>query len=470
MLVQLPVNTPVWSNVDEDNVTDYSATRKNVYLDDMGATVRRPGLVEMADLGTGSIDGIYYWPHKNKAYIVSNSNLYSMDEAGNITTIETGLFEVGNRVVWGQAIYPTRKIFGTNKGKMVEYDGVTAQQFTDANFPTKVSHLGVIDTYLVCNEVNTGQMHHSTVGQPTVSTGEYITAESNPDNIQALGIGWQEIILLGERSCEFAYNDGSTPFVPLDGANIEYGTPAPYSLILVDNSWFYLSHERRIVRLNGRQPQALSVPVDRIISGLTSVSDCIADHLIIGGRTFILFTFPSADKTLVFDYARQRWCGEWTYWDVMTATNKRFRANVIHYVDRWNTHLVGDYVNGKIYKFDTDTYQDDGDAIRSVWRTGHITHKTGNPKVSNEIRARLKRGKGPVGSTEPVLNVRWRDDGKDAWSNYRELKLGYSGDSNFFKSTYCLGQYTSRQYEFSISDNVPLSLVDVWEDVEVVNV
>jgi hypothetical protein len=111
-------------------------------------------------------------------------------------------------------------------------------------------------------------------------------------------------------------------------------------------------------------------------------------------------------------------------------------------------------------------YQDAGDLIRSSWITGHIDHGTSRTKRSNTLRIKARRGEG--GSSDSTLMLRWRDNGSKTWSNTRNISLGKTGEFEFFKDEYRLGSYNSRQYELSITDNVPLSMVYIEEDIEVV--
>lgn len=74
---------------------------------------------------------------------------------------------------------------------------------------------------------------------------------------------------------------------------------------------------------------------------------------------------------------------------------------------------------------------------------------------------------------EPILNpkimIRWRDNGKAQWSNYREISLGPTGDTTIIKKIRKLGQYETRQYEIVCTSNVPITIAGVNEDVTTTN-
>jgi hypothetical protein len=340
---KIPINPPLYQNVDGDELVDLSAERHDTYRDDTGSTVRRPGLVEFVDFGTSGIDGFYYWEYKSLLYVVTNGDFYSLSSDGVKTLIESNIYNSGARPTFTEAQYPTSKLYSANGGKIVVFDGTTASVMSDSDAPTSVTHVNVFDTYLTANEIGTEKMHYSVVGTPETWNAEFIRAEGKPDNVLAIGAAWDELSLFGTRTTQNFYDDGATPFAAIGGALIEYGIASPYSLQLIDNSWFYINRERRVVRLSGRQPQVVSIPVDRIISGLTVISDAIGDHLTVDGRTFYVLTFPTEGKTIVYDYVKNEWAGEWNWWDTVNAQYKRWRGNCITYVPDWNMHLVGDY-------------------------------------------------------------------------------------------------------------------------------
>lgn len=228
-----------------------------------------------------------------------------------------------------------------------------------------------------------------------------------------------------------------------------------------------LTTGRRLARIVGRQPIILSQPIDDILSESAAVTNAQGDLLTLKGNTLYLLTINN--RTFVYDYAAQEWVGEWGYWNKETAAYDQFKGMNFINVKEWGLTLCADKTTGTIYKFDFDTYQDDGDEIRSSVVTGNIDHKTGREKRSSELRLKLKRGKvskTSVDDIDPKMLVRWRDNGSKVWSNYREVSLGSSDVDGFYYSLFQLGSYRSRQYEFVCSDNTPFSIVEADEDVD----
>jgi len=132
--------------------------------------------------------------------------------------------------------------------------------------------------------------------------------------------------------------------------------------------------------------------------------------------------------------------------------------------------LCTDKTQGIIYKLDFDSYRDDGDEIRSSIITGWYGHGTTRGKRVNELKLRIKRGtvdKTTKTQVEPKMLVRWADDGSEVFSNWRDVFLGFKGDTEFNYSLYQMGSYDhDRRYEFLCTDNTPFSIVQAEEDVE----
>lgn len=462
---------------DESRSSVVSAERRDVIKDTLGTTIRRPGLSVFSDL-PATIDGMYYWEHKDLVYLVSGKNLYSMDKRGNTALVGSDIFGEGMHVTWAESADLTlitpgavRKIFAANGENIVEYDGITAQKLQDADAPANVSHIIMFDSYLLANDIATPKFDesilYSKVADPISWEGAFFSAENKSDPINAMHKGWDEIALFGSRSIENDYNDGTTPFLPIPGGNIESGTLSPWTIKLAGNSYIYLDSGRKVIRLTGRQPVEVSQAIDNLLDGDVDYENAEGEVFTLGSRKIYLLTINS--RSFAFDYEKNEWVGEWGSWDEPTATYNQFQARNILNVKQWGVTLCTDKINGNIYKLDFDTYRDNGQEIRSAVITGNIDHGTGREKRSNELKVRLKRGqvsKVTIDDVEPVMLVRWRDNGLKVWSNYRQIPLGFQGETEFYYSIYQLGSYRARQYEFVVTDDTPFSLVEVEEDVE----
>jgi len=379
-----------------------------------------------------------------------------------------------------------------------------------------------MDGYLICNRVGTSLVHFSEIEEPLAwDELDFFSAKTRQDAVLALLVTWREIMCAGNDAIDYYWNDGATPFSRLEGAYCERGVIAPYSFVFADNTWYWFDYTKRFLKLEGRQPKIVSTPFDAVIQGYSDISDCMADLCEIKGRPWVILHFPTVQKTLVFDLMLKTWY-EWGHWNSGTSTYERWWGNNVCFARGWNKWLVGSRLDtGEIWELDMDTDTDDGDEIRTLRRTALVDHGTLTRKFSKEVKVRVKRGEGfgagspsevtgtdaliytcirdhtstaadrPITGSNwrfywtqaggtgggwvvttaydshiPFLSFRWKDDNKPAWGNEHTLNLGKSGETEVVLSFKRLGIYKARQWEFILSDAVPLVLSDVEEEIE----
>jgi len=465
--VKLPISAPVYQNIDDVALTQASAALIDGYIDEAGAVNKRPGLLEFVDVGgNDGIDGVYWWESQGILIVVSGGNIYKITTSeGAFTDITGDKLNVGTPVSFATT---GSDLIMANGTRMVRSSsGGTTAYIADSDAPTSVTHVAFLDQYILASAKNTGRFHWSNVNDPTTWNAlSFATAEADPDNLLALHVGWREIMLFGSQGVETWYDDGTSPFARLSGGYVDRGCGAPNSVVFANNRWYWLDNLRKIVVLDGRSPQIISTPFDRVIQELSRVDDCIAYPFEASGRHFIVFTFPSADLTLVYDYASNQWY-QWGWWNSALAVYGRFRGQCHAFAADWGFHVAGDHATGKVLKVSREHYADAQDDIRMLRRTSHVTHGTLQRKRSRRLALRLRRGDGIADSTSAQqLMLRWRDDNGN-WSNERFADLGKTGERELTARLHRLGVYRSRQYEFVLSDGAPFVLVEAEEEMEV---
>jgi len=127
---------------------------------------------------------------------------------------------------------------------------------------------------------------------------------------------------------------------------------------------------------------------------------------------------------------------------------------------------VGDRANGKIYKFSPTTYTEGSESQRVLIQTPRLDH--GAPSVqkrSERLLITVKKTK-PFDGPAKLL-IGYRDNGNTSWTPPRVLDLPASGENEFLLRTERLGAYYSRQWRFYMSDDYPLCIVSIEEDVDI---
>lgn len=335
----------------------------------------------------------------------------------------------------------------------------------DSDAPEIATHVVYTDQYFLSAGTGEAPFQWCDVNDPTSWNAlNFATPESKSDTIQAMHVAWREITLFGDKTIEIWFNDGFAPWSRLEGAMIERGCIAANTVVDAAGTWYWLDDERRVSTLSGRQLGIVSTPYDDEIRDIDSVTDAFANFISYGSHAFYVLTFPSVDRTYVYDITTQMW-HEWGAWDKEAAEYKAWAGRSYTYATQWQIHLIGDQSpTGKIYKLDHELFQDDGAEIRSLVRTGKESHGTYLRKTAYQLIFNVKRGVGGEAGDEPVFMVRWRDDG-GPWSHNRNLSLGKIGEGWMFRVLDRMGQYRTRQYEITHTDNSDFAFNDLEEIV-----
>lgn len=461
---KVPIIGAPYESVEEIELDTMNASVQDAYVNEMDHIIKRPDLEEWIDLGTNlPVDGLYWWDEQNVVIVVSNKRVWKIiAQDGTISEITGSTALLAGGIV-SFATDGTVLIMA-NGASMVHTDLATLTTMADAQAPTAVTHIAYLDRYILA--MGSTQINFSTVGDySNWAALDYFQAEGQPDNNVAMMEGFREIIVLGHRSVEFFYNDGQTPFSRLAGSAQPFGCSAPYSLCQVGGTWIWLDQNRRLVSMTGRQVTPVSNPFERVIQRYQNVDDAVGYTISVDGYPLYILNFPTAKQTLVFNYLTQKW-SKWGYWNTGTGAYERYRGQCYCYARKWNFHLVGDWQNGKIYKATRSGFTDNTNPIRTLIRTGHISHGTETNKRSHVLRLRMKRGLGNASVSNPQITMRRRVNNAAQWENERWASLGQVGQHELHVEFRRNGTYRTCQYEFSHSDNSDFVLVGAEELIE----
>ena len=487
--LQLPINGNPYENVDQMQLGDSSPMLRDGYVDELGHTHKRPGLTATTQGGgatwstTYPIQGLFFdqrlkllFNFQRSVSTVGSSYLARMTESvGGTYPFSQNRIELGGEQRVIETNNGTYHVFA-NGMKPVYTDlstvdgttGIIGSILADTDTPSQCSHVAFLDNYIIANELGTGRFWWCDVGDvESWNALNFATAEGKPDNIVALMSKWREILLLGTESAEIWHNDGVTPFIRTEGAFIERGSNAPYTLTSENDTYQWLDEKRNFITVTGRTPAVVSQPVYSVLQGYAKTDDAYSVPINIAGHDWILLNFPTGNDTLVYRPSDKTWHGHWGRWDKTNGVYHRWVANCYCYAEPWGKHFIGGIEGyGKVYELSPTTYTDDGDEIRTLRRTGFVDHGTYRRKRSKQVTIKCKMGQGSYSSTTPYLLVRWRDDGGSVWSNERMVDLKQLGSTEFYAVLYNTGIYRSRQWEIVMSDAVPLILCGATEEVE----
>jgi hypothetical protein len=473
-IVDVPVNTRSFYNLDEIS-NEKENMHVNVILvpkNDKFVSKRRPGYQDFATLGTGRpVNGNYWWEKRNiNIFNSGGSTFKAIDGDGTIIDITGVSINQNNRVIFAES---KEHILMASGGQIAYTDGTTTTQFiSDPDAPVNCTHVDFIDQFIIANDTNEDKFYFSQVGDPfNWSALSFISAESNFDRSEALKTLDRNIVIFGEQSIEFWFNAGGelTPFRRRNDVFIDIGTKSPYSIAETEKGILFISQNREVFLLNSSgQTQKVSRTFDRVLQSLTNVRDALGDNYIIGGKGFYVLHFPTDKKTYFYDYENDYW-GEWAHYNSTLGSFDRYKGQNYSFSTGFNEHLIGDFDTDKIYKLSFDSYDDAGDQIRWLLKTGNINYEDIiNDKLNMKYSLLLKTGFDLTNQKTPELMLRYRDN-NGVYDQLQSLDLKKIGNTDFILELFSQGIYRTREIEFSSTDPIDIEFVRMQEEYEVLN-
>ena len=364
----------------------------------------------------------------NYLYVVAGANVYKIDTLGVVTTLGTML--PSTSTVVGMSNNATQIIIvnGTNGYILTIATGVLAQ-ITSANFPNGSTSVIYIDGYFVINVAGTSQFYKSSLYDGTTWAAlDFASAENNPDILVAIDNLSGTLILWGTASIEFWQDTGGYPFPfsRLTGSTAQWGLAAQWSRAYVANTMMFLGSNTQgavqVLMLNGYTPQRVSnADIEHQIAEFSTVSDAVALSYIIDGHIMYQITFPTANKSFLFDFNNNMWSVVQTG---LTAARHKGNLGIA-----FNNHnYVSDYLNGNIYLLDQYNYTDNGASILREVDTRHI-EMGGDVFSIDELFLDMDTGRGLQSGqgSNPQLMVQVSKDGGRTFGNERLASIGKVG-------------------------------------------
>jgi len=275
---------------------------------------------------------------------------------------------------------------------MVKWDGIkdTVETELAGVAPEKVSVIESFNTRVLANEVGTNRIWYTlpadmTIPQNALVWDGYFEVDRNGEEIIGMKRLGSELIIFKKNSFNAYYDDGVIPFRHIVGSDTNIGLATRASLVAAGNSLIFLTHDRRIIKLQDRSPQDISTEyMQKRLASLTYIDDAIAYVL----DDKVIFTFPTENKTYVYDLVYRKWSA---FTDFKNGLDEEFigRCAVeLPAVGSSINYLIGSK-NGWKYLFDHSMYTDDGGPINFLLRTTHLDWGTNNRKRSNRLTVKI---------------------------------------------------------------------------------
>lgn len=245
---------------------------------------------------------------------------------------------------------------------------------------TNVSMVAYIDGFFFALIKNSNQIFASTLLDATSWPPLATTKVSVfTDNVISIFADHRELAVAGPRASQVYFDSGNSPF-PLDiipGAFIEQGIAAQFSIVKIDNSVFWLGADERgqgiVWRMQGYNPIRISNhAIELAIQSYARMDDAVAFSYQDQGHSFYWLSFPTAQKTWVYDVATNMW-HERGFWNTVAGVFNQHLAQ--YHTFNFGKHLVGGPFSGKLYDMSIAYLDDIENPIRRVRRAPHISNE-----------------------------------------------------------------------------------------------
>ncbi len=313
----------------------------------------------------------------------------------------------------------------------------------------------------------------------------YGVADQSPDKCISIAVIHDEAYVLKERNTEVWVDAGLANFAfqPLQGVHMEYGCVAPFSPAKGAEFLFWVSQNAEgqgmIVRAAGYQivpisTQALMSELDTYPTLQDAIGYCYQQ----GGHVFYVLTFPTADKTWVYDLTTSELSGVPVWHRRAAFVNGMWHRHWGNSFSRWsgspdqpNIGVVGDYQSGNLYTYNSNSGLDMGQKRKWLrrWRAMQ-TPREMTTRMSS-LRIDMETGSGVNNGDDPQMMLRWSDDGGHTWSDFRILAAGKLGETAKYVRANRLGgtrrfARSDRIFELSSADVFKVAIVGAELEAE----
>ena len=432
----------------------------------VSALIPTPGLKRFGDLGTSPVRGMVQDQRSGRVFAVYGATLTEIFEDGthadiaSLSTSEGFISMAGN----GQQIC----IVDGENGYILrlednQFSPIVAEGWLGSYTVT------FLDGYFVFVKPASQQIY---ISQPysdpiEIDPLDFASAEGAPDNVMA-AIGLKrQLWCFGSYTTEVWYDSGNAdfPFQPIQGAFNQYGLLAPWSLALMDDTFFWLGRNDAgstiVYCCEGFNARRISTDaVEQAMQGYPNPQNAVAYAYNQGGRSVYVINFPEANSTWAYDNTTGAW-HERQYLNPISGKAERARAQ--YHIAAFNKHIVSDYADGRLYEMDLDTFSDDGDPIVRMRQSPHMAGPELERISYQEFQLDCQTGVGtPSGAFSqvfPQIRLSWSNDGGYTWSNEIPAGLGPAGAFTFRVIWRRLGEARDRVWRVTMTDPVPTTWI-----------
>lgn len=333
-----------------------------------GRLQKRPGLIPFryqpdvfpgCSLAGGPVRGMFY--QDNRMFAVGGSSCEEVYQNGTTSvlgTVAVDPFPVtfasngsgGNQVMLTSGGLGYILDLTTNPA--------TFSQITATDFPARVISCVFLDGYFIALEYDTSKFYLSALYDGTTWNIIDVNQVSGfSDTVQQMGVTHKELWMFGSKHILPYSNtrDAFVPFQPIPGTLIDHGLDAPWSVVNLDNTLWWLGRDEQgaqmIYRADGYRPDRVSQhSLETYLTRAETVRDVIAVCFQFEGHTLYGVYTEHLETTPMYDLANP--AEKWTDWALWIPETEQWRPWLGRcHVFAWDHyHLIGDRQSSTIYQ------------------------------------------------------------------------------------------------------------------------
>lgn len=422
------------------------------------ALIGVPGLTTFATIGAGPIramsemDGVLY--------AVSGTQLYSVSSAGVGTLLGGGIANGTNVVGIANSGTEVIVVDGVNGFSYRPASGYV--QIGDVDF-TAAKTVTYLNGFFLFDRLGTNRFFSSAADDGRNYDALFFSsAETSSDKVLACLSHQQQLYITGKKSIEiwqFNPNTAGFPWIRYPGAAVQIGVAGNFAATVHKERIFFVGDDYLFYRLEGATPVSQSDPaVAAAWRGYGDISDVVVWGLTWDTQEWIVVTFPTVNKTWVFD-ASTGFFHERESHDMDMASLSRWRGNV--HAKAYSKQLIGDAFENKIGYLDDTVFTEYGNPIQSR-AVSPALHRKGEKVYMDSLECLFETGVGLTTGqgSDPLVELDWSDDNGRTFSTVAMRRsLGKIGEYQKTVRFTELGSFDNRNFRLTVSDPVKRNLI-----------
>lgn len=447
-----------------------------------------PGITEVVDMGDFNA-GRNTCLFKDVAYFIQDNAFGYLEEDGTPSYIDF----LSSTTTHVSMAVGQDGILMADGSHAYFWNGTTNvfSQVTDGDLPANPIWSAWIGGYYILIFADSATYYYSTSGTAWDAL-DFNTANVTSDNLIAAIGDHEELFLFGTESTEVHVltGDANAPLSRRLGTASTKGCKSAATVVPLDNSIYWLACDRNgnsfVCMLDGYNPQIVSTAaISKQIDSYETITDAFAYSHRVGIHEFYVLTFPTAQKTWVYDTATGQWHERSSQitigptdadYDPIQKAH-RVRSHAFAY----NTHWALDHYSGAIAKYENDVATEFELPILRQRRTSPLVsdwtnmimapkgaehdnklHSYYNLVLEMEPGIGLSTGQG----SDPQVTLSLSRDGGFTWEEQGSRSMGAMGVYDQQIRWNILGQARGLVLDVQVTDPVLPTLLGATVDVE----